>query len=185
MKPWTRTDDGTNVTRAGFRTIVHKKYVMNSGSTMVADIMDPEHNQAAGVIALTADNQVIIARQFRCGPDRLMDELPGGAVDDGETPEQAARRELAEEVGYEADNFELQGTSFGNAWSHTVHYYFLALNCRKISEQVINQDTDEEVEVVTISIEQFIENARKAKMNDGMAVFLAYDRLKEIGDTKL
>ena len=45
--------------------------------------------------------------QYRFGSEELSLEIPGGVIDAGEAPEHAARRELREETGYEADDFEL------------------------------------------------------------------------------
>ena len=42
-----------------------------------------ENTRAAGVIALTADNKVIVGHQFRPGPEKMMIEIPGGGVDEG------------------------------------------------------------------------------------------------------
>lgn len=53
-------------------------------------------------IALTADRRVVMVRQYRPAVERYTLELPSGLVDPGETPEQAMRRELLEETGYEA-----------------------------------------------------------------------------------
>lgn len=52
------------------------------------------------VIALTADRQVVLVRQFRPGTNKVCLEIPGGMVDPGEDPCAAAARELAEETGY-------------------------------------------------------------------------------------
>jgi len=61
------------------------------------------------VIALTPDQQVVLIRQFRVGAHKVCLEIPGGMVDAGETPAEAAARELAEETGYTAPRWELIG----------------------------------------------------------------------------
>src|SRR5260370_4985607 len=63
----------------------------------------------AAVVAITEEQQVLIVRQYRpaVGHDTL--ELPSGLVDAGETPGEAARRELLEETGYEAGEVEVLG----------------------------------------------------------------------------
>ena len=62
------------------------------------------------VIAVTDDERMILVRQYRAVAERETIELPSGHVDAGESPEQAARRELLEETGYVAKDLELLGT---------------------------------------------------------------------------
>lgn len=61
------------------------------------------------VLAATTEGLLLLVRQYRpaVGVETL--ELPSGHVEDGESPEAAARRELLEETGYEAQEFELLG----------------------------------------------------------------------------
>lgn len=183
MQAWVRLDDGSNVSTIGYRKVVHKKFRMNSGIEEHFDISDTEDNQASLVVALDENNNVIIARQFRCGPERVLSEMPGGLLDPGEKPEEAARRELLEEVGYTSDNWSYLGPTWINAWSNTLHHYFLARNCQKTASQ--NLDDREEVEIDTITIDEFLTNAREGNMTDVQGVFLAYDELQKIKEEKI
>ncbi|MBA3266440.1 MAG: NUDIX hydrolase, partial [Nocardioidaceae bacterium] len=56
--------------------------------------------QTVGVLALTPEGRLVMVRQFRPGPDRVVLNVPGGFVDAGETPVEAAARELTEETGF-------------------------------------------------------------------------------------
>jgi ADP-ribose pyrophosphatase YjhB (NUDIX family) len=57
------------------------------------------------VVAATPDSRILLVRQYRPAVAAITLELPAGHVEPGETPEQAARRELLEETGYTADAF--------------------------------------------------------------------------------
>ncbi len=59
------------------------------------------------VVAVTPDDRVVLVWQYRFGTDALSLEIPGGVIDPGEAPEDAARRELREETGYEAEQLDL------------------------------------------------------------------------------
>src|SRR5690606_14499928 len=56
------------------------------------------------IFAINDQNEVIVEEQFRRGVDKVLLELPAGGVNQNESPEETAKRELMEETGYEATN---------------------------------------------------------------------------------
>lgn len=178
VEPW---ESIGNETRQydGWRIVTRKEFIRPDGRKFDAEVFDYNGCKAAAIIALTDDNLVVIARQFRCGPEDVFDELPGGAVEMDEDSETAVRRELEEETGYVAGTVKKLGTIYKHAWMATSWDYYLATNCVP-NESGQKLDAQEEIEVELISIEQLIANAKSGKMTDTEAVFLGYDTLKEI-----
>src|SRR5262249_54787574 len=60
------------------------------------------HAGSVAVLALREDGTIYLVRQYRYPVDSALWELPAGRLDRGESPEEAAQRELREEIGYRA-----------------------------------------------------------------------------------
>jgi ADP-ribose pyrophosphatase len=71
-------------------------------STTVQDAHNVDGADAVAVVAKTTDDSMLVIKQFRPPLDAYCLELPAGLIDPGETPSQAACRELLEETGYVA-----------------------------------------------------------------------------------
>jgi 8-oxo-dGTP pyrophosphatase MutT (NUDIX family) len=94
------------------------------------------------VVALTGEGRVVVIRQYRAGTQAITLEVPGGTVDEDETPLDAARRELSEETGYQADTWELIGRVEPNpAFQTNSTYTYLARNARRTGPQRLD-DTE-------------------------------------------
>ena len=101
---------------------------------------------AVQAIALTFDNQIILVRQFRAGSGRDSLEPPGGLLDEGEDPREAAARELLEETGYAGGPAECVGSSYSNPSIMTSKISTVVIrNARRVSEPKL--DAGEEVAV--------------------------------------
>lgn len=81
----------------------------------------------AGVLCVTDASEVVLVRQYRHGIAQPSLELPAGVIEPHETPEEAARRELAEETGYESrDWVRIQTVSTEPARHTTQAHFFCA-----------------------------------------------------------
>ncbi len=101
------------------------------------------------VVALTAEDELVLIYQHRFGTDSITLEIPGGAIDMGESPEIAAARELLEETGYAATSFEPLAVVHPNpAIQANRCFSFLARGAKKVSEPSF--DTNESCEVVLV-----------------------------------
>ena len=86
-----------------------------------------EYPDWVNVIAITEDGRFVMERQYRYGLDRTDIEICAGVMEAGETPEEAARRELEEETGYTGGRWSLIMSVSGNAsTTNNLTHCFLA-----------------------------------------------------------
>ena len=123
----------------------------------------------ANIVAITKEQQIILIKQYRHGVGKIIWEIPGGAVDPGESPLQAAGRELLEETGYSAASLVELGALSPNPDNHTnLIHTFLALNAERISDQDL--DATEEIDVFLIPLDEVIRMAIAGELLQSMQV---------------
>ena len=121
------------------------------------------------VIALTADEQVVLVRQYRHGVREVVLEVPGGIVDKGETLEQAAMRELREETGFTAERVRVLGKMMPNpAINSAFCHVAVAEGCHRTDEP--SPDPFEEFEVLVRPLAQVPEMIRSGQLRHALVI---------------
>lgn len=169
----------TEVTKVGRRTIVTKTFELPDGTIETFDLKEAEDFAGVATIAITKDKKAVVVNLFRPGPEKVMQEIPGGGVNSMEDPAIAAERELREETGYKVGSIAYLGYCHYDSYTNGKRHYFLARDCEPSGEGQ-KLDAEEQLTVEEISIEQLIANAMHAHMTDPGAVLLAYDTLRAI-----
>lgn len=105
-----------------------------------------EYPDWVNIIAITEDGMVVLERQYRHGLGKTCYELPCGVIEEGETPLEAAKRELLEETGYAGGEWkQLMTLSPNPATSNNLAHSFLATGVKKVAGQSL--DATEDIEV--------------------------------------
>lgn len=125
------------------------------------------------VIPLTPDGNIILVKQYRFGTKDFTLEIPGGMIDEGDTPPGAAARELLEETGYGGDEPVLLGTVHPNPAIHTNRCYtYLISNAAPRKHP--QQDTTEDLEVLSVPLSEIPGLIRSGKITHALVVAAFY-----------
>ena len=125
------------------------------------------------VVALTPDEDLVLVRQFRHGSRIVTLEIPGGLIDPGETPGEAAGRELLEETGFRAGRLENLGSLSPNPalFGNRVHMQ-VALDCEQVDE--IKNESTEHTTVELLPVSNLRDVVRAIGIDHALAVSALY-----------
>jgi 8-oxo-dGTP pyrophosphatase MutT (NUDIX family) len=127
------------------------------------------------VIPITADNKVLMVRQYRHGTGEITLELPGGIVEPGFKPAEAAQRELTEEIGYISQKLTSIGKVRPNPailtnWCHL----FLAESLVSWEKP---QDDGEDVYVLPVPLKNISGLIKSGMINHSLSISCFYHLL--------
>jgi ADP-ribose pyrophosphatase len=127
-----------------------------------------QHAGAVAIIAVDADQHVLLVRQFRLGANQIMLEIPAGTLEPGEPPESCAARELREETGYRPLHLDYMGGLYA-APGYTTEYVHLFYT-NAIEPAPLAQDADEFLESTRIPLLDALALIDSGAINDSKTV---------------
>lgn len=134
------------------------------------------------IIPITAENEVILVKQFRHGNQQITLEIPGGMTDrSDESPQDAAMRELLEETGYTGKEIIKLGECSPNPaiFNNLLHMY---LAKHVIKEYPQKLEKTEDIEIVKIHIDKIPELIKAGEINHSLVITAFYFYFSSIND---
>ncbi len=167
VESWKRLEQ-TRVFSATPWLEVYRERVELPGGSILNDFYRVVLPDFVVVVAVNEAGELVMTRSYKHGPRRITLNAPAGFLNPGESPLQAAQRELFEETGYTASGWQSLGSFMvdGNRQCGTAHL-FLARNANWVAP-ANNPDPNEVVEVELMGLPDFFQ-----ALNGGDVVLLS------------
>ena len=176
-----KTIESEPLLESGYVTVKKDRFQLPDGA-VIEDFYTVKIQDAALVVALTTDDQILLKSEFRyaCGEDVI--ECPAGMVETGEEPLATARRELYEETGHKSESWIYLGPTWESTskLTNTMHL-FLAKDCECVSGQHL--DLNEHMELIKIPFDAAVDMVMDGKINANSSAhaILKVSELRRLG----
>lgn len=149
---------------------------MPGGHLATREIVD--HPGGVGIVAITDDSEIILVKQFRKPIEKAIYEIPAGKLDNGEEHRLCGIRELQEETGFTAKNFEYLGFIYPSpGFANEVTHIYLAT---ELTKGELNLDPDEFLDVEYVKIDKVKEMIMNNEINDAKTVYGIFKALESL-----
>jgi len=139
---------------------------LSQGRTSQREIV--EHGGSVSIVPLDGRGNVLMVRQYRKAVGQVLLEVPAGGMDEGETPEVCARRELEEETGYTARRMERLASFFTTpGFCDEEMHAFLATG---LTAGQPRPEADESIEVVAVPLSSIPRMIQQGDVRDAKSI---------------
>jgi ADP-ribose pyrophosphatase len=154
--------DGETVYEGRFLKVERDRIKLPDGSISNREFI--RHPGAVVILPLLDDGRILLERQFRYPNNQVFVEYPAGKIDPGEDPLECAKRELREETGYTAANWQFVCT-IHNAIAYSDEHLDLFL-ATGLTEGEAKLDDGEFLELFTTTLPELLEQVRRGEITD-------------------
>jgi ADP-ribose pyrophosphatase len=137
---------------------------MPNGRTVTVDVV--RHPKSVVLIPVPEPGHVILIRQYRYAVNAFLWELPAGSVDEGESPEQAARRECHEEIGKVPATIVRMASMFPTPGYCDEQMVFFRVSSLEEPTEAAELDEDEDIEARTFELREARDMIRRGEITD-------------------
>jgi ADP-ribose pyrophosphatase len=137
------------------------------------------HHGAVTILPLDEEGQIWFVQQYRHPAQTVLLELPAGVIDEGEQPEESARREVREEIGMAAgDLVEIGSFYLAPGYSTEFMHVFLATH---LTPAPLEGDEDEFITIEKIPQQQVFQMAMEGRFRDSKTLAALYLAQPHVG----
>lgn len=137
---------------------------MPNGRSTTLDVV--RHSRSVVILPVPEPGRIILIRQFRYPVNRFLWELPAGSVDEGESPEQAARRECHEEIGLVPGTVIRLTALFPTPGYCDEEMVFFRVSGLETTDEEAHVDEDEDIEARTFELREARDMIRRGEIVD-------------------
>ena len=140
-----------------------------------------EHLPSIGIIPVLNNTDILFVTQYRHAVGKDILEIPAGKIEKDETPEQAALREMAEEIGYTGKLSPVMQWYLAPGYDTELMHVYVATNLKKIKKTAQNLDDDENIIVKRMKFTSAIKKCINGEFQDvkTVAALLVYAKTLE------
>jgi ADP-ribose pyrophosphatase len=140
------------------------RVAMPNGRTVTVDVV--RHARSVVLVPVPEPGKVILVRQYRYAVNAFLWELAAGSVDEGESPEEAARRECHEEIGLVPSTIVRLSAMYPTPGYCDEEMVFFRLSGLETTEEKAALDEDEDIETKTFELRDVREMIRRGEIQD-------------------
>ncbi len=139
------------------------------------------HRGAVALLPMVDRDHVCLVKNVRYSVGKTLLEVPAGTIDEGETPDSTAPRELREETGYVAGRI----TRIGEWWVSpgVINERMFLYLCEDLAPGETELQADEELESVVVAWDEALEMTKDGRIDDAKSILaiLLFDRMRRGG----